>query len=240
MYEADSAKIDDCLEYLLDHAQELSARIEAFQEYQLALDSLATVARSELSTEVDTPGKKERRPTIGGSPTRRRSLNQGVAASPVRVPGRQHHSRRSSGLDFGVPDDTPLEEILRTLAINLPTDDPSSASVRSQANALATTYRERRAKVHDVAHNVQQSFEASATKQLVDAKMAVQIVRDSLLAESPFGEVQLVDPEIDGSIAVLGQELEDVKSRLDGIETALAKARGKSLKKEELIRRWGS
>ncbi|KAK4215734.1 hypothetical protein QBC37DRAFT_116916 [Rhypophila decipiens] len=232
--------IDDCLEYLLDHIQELSTRVEAFQEYQLAAASLAAVARSELATDVAFSQKKECRPTMGGSPSRRRSLNQGAGASPARVPPRQRHGRRSSGLGIGVPDDTPLEEILRSLAINLPADDASQSGTRSQANALATILGERRTKVEDVAHNVQESFESSTTKQLADVKMTIQLVRDSLLAESQFGQVQLVDPEIDGSIAVLGQELEDVRSRLEGIDATLTKARGKSVKKEELIRRWGS
>ena len=236
----DGVQIHDCLEYLLDHVHELSSRIETFQAYQVAASSVGSLVRSELATSVELSAKKERRPTVGASPTRRRSLNQGSTSSPARTQPRPRHTRRSSGVGTGIPDDPPVDEILRNLAISLPVDDASSANVKSQAQALAAILVERRAKVHDVAHNVQEAFEASANKQLADAKVAIQMARDSLLAESPFGRVQLVDPEIDGSIAVLGQELEEVQARLEVVDAGLVKARGRNAKKEELIRRWGS
>lgn len=84
-----------------------------------------------------------------------------------------------------------------------------------------------------------ESFESSATIQLADARMAIHLVRDSVLAESPFGKVQLLDPETEASIAVLVQEVQKVQARLDAAEADLAKTKGRSAKRDELIRQWG-
>lgn len=65
-------------------------------------------------------------------------------------------------------------------------------------------------------------------------------MRDSVLAESPFGEVLLVDPEIEGSIAVLVQELLGVEGKLRAVEGGVGRLRGRSAKREEIVGRWGS
>ncbi|KAK0717664.1 hypothetical protein B0T26DRAFT_740949 [Lasiosphaeria miniovina] len=230
--------ICDCLDYLLDHVQDLSTRVEAFQAYQVAASALINIARSELAAQVPIPAKRERRPTLGASPTRRKSIDQGNPASPVR-PGPRSRPRRSSGLGGDGP---PLEDILRALAINLSQEDASSCAIgaEAQVKVLASTLAERQAKAKDVAQNVQESFESAAIKQIADAKRAIQMARESVLAESPFGQVRLVDPEIDGSIAVLSQELENARVRLEDIGANLVKVRGKSAKKDDLIKRWGT
>jgi hypothetical protein len=236
---ADYLQMDDCLDYLMDHTGELSRRVEAFQAYQNAAAAVVDLAKGELASKVDLPAKKERRPTVTASPTRRRkSSGHGNAVSPVRAraqPGR----RRSSGTG-AIGDEPPLEELLRTLAISAPQDESEAADVKAQVQLLASTLAERRAKAEDVGRNVQQSFESAASSQIADAKLAVQLVRDSILAESPFGEVRLVDPEIEGSLAVLAQELENVNGKLEGVNAGLAKIKGKSAKRDEIISRWGS
>ncbi|KAK0622579.1 hypothetical protein B0T14DRAFT_150219 [Immersiella caudata] len=230
--------MDDCLDYLMDHTGELSRRVEAFQAHQTAAAAVIDVARAELTTKVDMPAKKER-PTVTASPTRRRkSSGHGNAVSPVRArtqPGR----RRSSGAG-AIGDEPPLEELLRTLAINAPQDESEITDVEALAKLLSSTLAERRAKAEDVGRNVQQSFESAASTRIADAKLAVQLVRDSILAESPFGEVRLVDPEIEGSLAVLAQELENVNGKLEGVNAGLVKIKGRSAKRDEIISRWGS
>jgi hypothetical protein len=233
-------QMHECLDYLLERVEALSTRVEAFQAYQVAANAIIDIARSELATETELPTKKERAAAAApASPTRRRrSSGHGNAVSPVRTriqPGR----RRSSG-GATIGDEPPLEEILRSLAIGLPQDDDSQAQAQAQVKALATTLAERRSKTDDVALNVQESFEAAATKQIADAKLAVQLVRDSVLAESPFSDVRLVDPEIEGSIAVLAQEVENVRVKLEGVDAGLVRIKGKSVKRDELVTRWGS
>ncbi len=196
------------------------------------------VAQAELAAEAESTNLKERRPTVGASPVRRRKSSGNMSgASPVRARANSRPRRRSSGVGS---DDPPFEELLRTLALNLPNQDKTTARVAQiQATSLASALEDRRAKAHDVALNVQQSLEGAATARMTDASLALQMVRDSVLAESPYGEVRLVDPEIDASIAVLSRQLEDVKNSLESREADLAKARGRNAKKEDLIHRWG-
>ncbi|KAK4155765.1 hypothetical protein C8A00DRAFT_41688 [Chaetomidium leptoderma] len=222
--------IHECLDYLIDRAQDLVARLEAFQAYQVAANAVLDIAKPELGTEASV--------AVEASPTRQKSAIQPDAMSPVR-PRPNQRSRYTSG-GPGIGDEPPLDEILRTLAISLPQEEDVPADLRAQAEELASTLARRRAKVHDVAQNVQETFESTATKQVADGTLAIQLVRDSILAESPFGHARLLDPEMDGSIAVLSQELANVDERLKGIDASVAKLRGHNAKRDELVSRWGS
>ncbi|KAK4178149.1 hypothetical protein QBC36DRAFT_111319 [Triangularia setosa] len=221
--------IHDCLDYLLDHVQDLSARLEAFKAYQLAADSLLEIAQSEVATKVALATPRPRRPTVS---------QRGVMDSPVRP--RPRHARRSSGIIGGAIEESPLDEVLRSLAISLPQEEEGIPDFPAQARELASIVAERRCKTEHVAKNVQESFEYTATKQIADGKLAIQLIRDSILAESPFGDARLVDPEIESSIAVLSQELEKIRQEKDGVENSMAKLGARNAKKDELIARWSS
>lgn len=188
------------------------------------------MAKCELDTQASAASD--------ASPPQQKSVTREDFMSPVR-PRPKQRSRYSSGAP-GIGDEPPLEEILRILAISLPQDEEAPTDVHAQSKELASALASRRVKVHDVAQNVQETFESTATKQVADGKLAIQLVRDSILAESPFGNVRLVDPEIDGSIAVLSQELAAVEEKLKGIDANVAKLRGKNAKRDELVSRWGS
>jgi hypothetical protein len=128
------------------------------------------------------------------------------------------------------------------LALSLPSEEEAgSSSLSSQhAKLLRAVVADRSAKVRDVASNVQDSFEATTTNQLQDSLVAMQSLRDLLLGESQFGQVKLVDPEMEGSIQVLNQELNHVQSRLEKVDAEMTLIRGRRGKQNELIRRWGS
>jgi len=128
------------------------------------------------------------------------------------------------------------------LALSLPEEENMAhgSAHHPQVTALAAAAVERTAKVSDVASNVQDSFEAGATAQIKDSGLAFQALRDSLLAESPFGKIKLVDPEIEGSIQVLEQELDNVGNKIQKMDSEVTLIRGRRGKQDELIRRWGS
>ena len=215
----------------------LSARIEAFKGHQAATSTVLATARAEVSATIQSPSKSRRRPTVTASPTRRRK-SSGHGNSPVRMRTLSTSRRRSSG---GL-DESPLEQLLRGLALSLPQTEDGTASAtldKEQLTFLSRTLGERSDKAADVARNVQEAFESAVTSQLSDARQALQAVRDSVLAESPFGEVTLVDPEIDGSIVVLAQEVQRVQSELQGVEKDMAAVKRRNAKKDELINRWG-
>jgi hypothetical protein len=97
---------------------------------------------------------------------------------------------------------------------------------------------ERTNKCNEVAKGAQESFEITARAQLDDMRQAMQLARDSLLAESPFAEVKLIDPDIESSILVLAQEVDKAQQKMRLLEGQSLVA--KSEKREDLIRRWGS
>ncbi|KAB5517503.1 hypothetical protein GE09DRAFT_566794 [Coniochaeta sp. 2T2.1] len=234
--------IRDCLDYLLEKTEAFCSRLEDLHAHQTAAAQLTAISRVELEAAVEQPPKRDRRPTVGGSPTRRRkSSGHGNSASPVRVRAGASSKNRRRSSTSGLISEEPLEQVLRMLALSLPEDDNSvQPSSNPLLTALATALAERAAKVSDVASNVQDSFEASATAQIKDSALAFQALRDSLLAESPFGQVKLVDPEIEGSIQVLEQELENVGRKIEKMDSEVTLIRGRRGKQVELIRRWGS
>lgn len=88
-----------------------------------------------------------------------------------------------------------------------------------------------------MARGAQESFEAAAMEYLDDVQRAVQMLKDSLMAESPYGRVQLEDADIRGSLDALANEVGKVK---DGLQRAEASKVAKSQKKDEIIQRWGA
>lgn len=146
--------------------------------------------------------------------------------------------RRSSGDALG---HSPLEQLFGELALDLPQDSKASASnAASQVNYLSATLAERADKAASVTRSAQSTFENTAASHIADVRTALQLIRDSVLAESPFAEVHLIDPGIEASIGVLAQEIHNVGTRLEGVEReAAALAKGRNVKREEIIARWG-
>ncbi|KAL2173958.1 uncharacterized protein P884DRAFT_250666 [Thermothelomyces heterothallicus CBS 202.75] len=222
--------IHECLDYLIDRVQDLTARLDAFQSYQLAANAVLDLAKAELQTQPSA---------IRASPTHQQhSIKQQGTVSPVRTRPSQR-SRYSTGAP-GTGDDSPLEEILRTLAISLPQEKEGLPDLRAQVDELSLALAGRRKKLQDAAFHAQENLEEVATKHVADGKLAIQLVHDSILAESPFGDVRLVDAEIERSIAVLSQELRKVDEKLSDVGVGLAKLKAKSAKRDEFISRWGS
>jgi hypothetical protein len=213
-------------------------RVDAHNSHQAAAESVIATAKAEMAVPVSPPPKHVE-PALPTSPVR----------PPRKAPASPHrHARRSSGL----PQEPPLQTLLHSLALPMPDEhaaiitgggdaDASSSASREQHHLamLSRTAAERTLKCNDVARNTHESFEAGAMAQLEDARATVQLLRDSLLAESPFGDVKLVDPEIEGSILVLGQELDKVRQKLGEVERKGGGPAVRSEKKDELIQRWG-
>lgn len=202
-------------------------------------------ARAELSTPVGSGMVK--RHTDGAplsSPVRRSQptlADDMMTPAPRRGRANTQPRRRSSG---SASHDPPLETLLSELAISLPgvegDDASTTASARAQVAMLSKILTERTKKAAEVADSVQSSFEHSAIAYLADARTALQLIRDSVLAESPYAEVHLVDPGIESSIGVLAQEVHNIASRLEGVEgEAASLARGRNVSRDEIVSRWG-
>lgn len=227
-------QINACLDHLLGRLDSLSPHIETLRSHQAAVSDLADVIKTNLAVPSAPSPNKTAAPSQPESPVR-------VRRNTVPKPSRD---RRSSGLH----DESPIEALLRMLAIDLTSSSPQSlgseASDWAAIPILARTQAEREAKADDVALDAQESFERATAAHLTDARRAVQLLRDSFLAESPFGEdINLVDPAIEGSITVLRQEVAKAQARVDEIKSTRSAARrgngGKSEKQREMVERWG-
>lgn len=205
------------MDYLLDRSARLRDRTDALKSHQTASNSILATAKTELSKPADPP-KRPAKPAVPASPVRRPRANTGKV-----------DRRRSSGI-HEIP---PIDALLESLAIYLDDD----AEDRDKIKALDATLRERIHKGVDVAQSGQESFEHVVNAHFDDVRRALQLLRDSLLAESPFGEVKLVDAEVESSVDFLSNEVQQIEDRLERAE--VKKGNGKSEKKAEILRRWG-
>ncbi|KAL1893038.1 hypothetical protein Sste5346_006719 [Sporothrix stenoceras] len=226
---------------------------------ELAVQISTTSARAKASNRrLSNYGSPvRRRPSTGASHMRTRSGTVGGTSSMMSADLKAQR-RRSSGYgagSFGMGSSgpvSPMDQLLESLSLMLPIEDPldgglvgevtaSSVETATRINAhfLQTTLTERTAKANDVAANAQEAFETATTSSLTDARKAEWLVRASVLAESPFGDVQLVDPEIDSSIAVMAHEVRRLNERRAAVEADIDKARrSSSAKREKMIARW--
>lgn len=239
----DRWKILDCIDHLQDRIGRASERVTSFKAHESAAGTIMASARAELSMPIAS-GLIKHRTTVAplSSPARRfQPADDMMTPAPRRGRANTKSRRRSSG---GAAHESPLENLLGELAICLPgveDDDAGAAgSAQAQAALLSKALAERTQKAADVADSVQSTFENTATAHLADARIALQLIRDSVLAESPYSEVHLVDPGIESSIGVLAQEVQNVASRLEGVESeAAALTRGRNVNRDEIISRWG-
>lgn len=207
--------MNECLDYLLQRVDCLQSRIKAHQSHQAALKSVIATAHAEAAEIPDAtkPTKKE-------------------TPSPIRMhgSGSRDHRRRSSGFQ----EMAPLDALLQSLS--LPAQSLEETDGTARVATLNKALQDRLARDRDLSRSAQDSLETAAVSQLHDARQAIQRLRDSLVAESSFGDVTLADPEIEQSIQVLGQEVEKAKRRLNKMDLHIQV--GRSDKKEELLERW--
>lgn len=216
-------QINACLDHLIDRCDRLKSSIDSLKSHQAASTSLISTAKAALAAPREPPQQTEKavEPTSPVRPVRPRANT-----------AKSRAGRRSSG----IAEEPPIDALLQSLAVYLTPE--TDADGDRKLRALADVVSERSRKGEDMARDAQESFEATAATYLDDVRRAVQMLKDSLLAESPYSQIHLEDPEIRGSIDVLAHEVQKVK---DGLERADAKKLvGKSDKREEILRRWGA
>lgn len=220
-------QINACLDHLLDRCEVLKNTVDTMKSHQVASASLISTAKTALAAPTEAPPWRQQKQADPGSPVRR--------ASPVRRPRANTAKSRAARRSSGLPDETPLDTLLQNLAVYLPPEAEADGS--RKIRALADVVSERAGRGEDMARGAQESFEAAATVYLDDVRRAVQMLKDSLLAETPYGRVQLEDADVRGSIDVLVHEVGKVR---DGLQRAEASKVGKSHKRDEMIQRWGA
>ncbi|KYK56451.1 hypothetical protein DCS_03451 [Drechmeria coniospora] len=210
--------MNDALDHLQGRLHSLGRRAEAHVSHQVACSALTSAARAEMTTSIE--GAKQA--SVIRNP------------SPIRMqmhPADSRSRRRSSG----VPEEPPLEALYRQLALSATLYEGDG---KQQRATLAKALKLRTKKSVDVSHATQESFESSTMTHVRDAKRAIQLLHDSLLAETPFGLVHLADPGIESSISVLEQEVNKARGRVEAVDGQ--KSTAMSEKRRQFIDRWGS
>ncbi|KAF4580932.1 vacuolar H+/Ca2+ exchanger [Ophiocordyceps camponoti-floridani] len=175
--------MDGCLDVLVKRMDRLRTRLVDVESLHHAAADMTFLAETELA--VATSPEPSTATMLPGSPPKK--------TSPVR---RTPLTTRN---------EAPLDLLLQNLS--LPAMRNSNMTSTQQNSFLSRAVTERRQKAAEVARGAQESFETSVVAHLSDAKLAIQLLEDSLLADSPFADVNLSDPELETSILVLDQEI---------------------------------
>ncbi|PTB46069.1 hypothetical protein M441DRAFT_63374 [Trichoderma asperellum CBS 433.97] len=224
--------INKCLDHLVGRLDQIQGRIETHLSHQAAAASLISTAKMEMAVEILPPVKQPSSSAPASIfPTSPSKSSNTPARKHSNTVGSHHHRRRSSG----VADEPPLDTLMYGLSV--PSSVSEETDGRTQIVALSKILEERSKKTDEIARNAQETFEMGALAQLNDTRLAIQLVRDSVLAESPFNEPRLVDPEISGSITLMAADVEGAKDRLSLVEGQ--RRDRKSEKRDEFVERWG-
>ena len=149
------------------------------------------------------------------------------ATSPVR---RRATRRRSSGQ---IDDELePEQQLLRNLGVSL----PDIASAQPRIDALERALLDRANKLDGHAHSLQSTTETSISSNLLDAHVTLHLLRNSLLAQSPYHSVSLLDPEIESSLSTLENNIQQLQEKLENVD--LQKLQERNVHREQLVKRW--
>lgn len=213
----------DCLQYLVERTEILVRHTQEHQCHKMALQYMLEEAKKELQrSEIKSPNIK----LTSARPSAQRAKSSG-ATSPVR---RRATRRRSSGpIDDEIE---PEQQLLRNLGISL----PDAASDRSRIDALERAFLDRANKLDGHAHSLQSTIETSISSHLLDAHVTLHILRNSLLAQSPYNSISLLDPEVESSLSTLENDIQQLQEKLEQVD--LQKLQARNVHREQFVERW--
>lgn len=190
----------------------------------MALQFVVDAATKELS-------RPEPSTTKASSPTKpntqRRRKSSSSQTSPIRA---RTTRRRSSGHDEDIE---PEQQLARNLGVVLPAE---GASDIVRVDALEKMLSERIARLEGHANSLQSTTETSISSHLLDAQITLGLLQDSLLSETLYGKVRLLDSKVELDVANFEQEIQDLQKNLEAVELHTLQA--KNVNREQLVKRW--
>ncbi|PHH81693.1 hypothetical protein CDD82_181 [Ophiocordyceps australis] len=217
--------MDQCLVHLHERMGCLGECIQRHQSRHALTTAISASAKAELEAKVAEPNDVAAH-AVPASPVRRRALS---TFDTMSTP----HARRYSTTE-PTTEAPPLEQLLRKLSLE-PASSTSSLDARlKEVDEALNKARDKLAHVERGAH---ESYEEAIMKHVHDIEGAVQMMRDSVLAESPYGKVELVDAEVEYSINAMKEGVADVRQRLQALEEQ--ELVGESEVREELLQNFG-
>ncbi|CAG8951684.1 hypothetical protein HYFRA_00005484 [Hymenoscyphus fraxineus] len=215
--------IHQCLTFLVSRLEAFFERAEEDQCHRMALKVVLDTAKTELSRVVDSPPP----PTPSKSFTHERRASLAVSGIKTR-----NSRRRLSGMDD--EDIDPEQQLAQNLGITLPAD---TATDQERVKGLEQILTDRITKLDIHSSSLQTTTENSISSHLLDSQLTLQLLQDSLLAETLYHKVRLLDPDIESSVSMFQQEIVDLQESLDDID--LQQLLAKNVNREQIIERWG-
>ncbi|PSS28396.1 hypothetical protein M430DRAFT_47402 [Amorphotheca resinae ATCC 22711] len=217
--------IHDCLDFLVNRVEVFLDRAQEYQCHKMALQFVIDEAKKELlRVEASSADKKTSSATTVNLQRRK--------SSSAQPPAKARHTRRRSSI-YPEEEIEPEQQLLRNLGISLPAD---AVSDQPRIEALERALLDRASKLEGHASTLQSTTESSISSHLLDAHVTLHLLRDSLLADSPYNNVQLLDSEIQSSITGLEEDLQDLQQKLEAVN--LQKLQERNVHREQLIERW--
>lgn len=210
--------------FLVNRIETFLERAEESQCHKMALQAVLDSANKELSRSETTAVAKTSSPTRPNTQRRRKSSS---SQSTLRV----RNTRRSSG-HFD-EDIEPEQQLARNLGVALPTDGVSD---HERANLLERMLAERLTRLEGHTTSLQSTTESSISSHLLDARMTLGLLHDSLLAESLYHKVQLLDPKLDAAVTNFEKDVQHLQNDLEAVDLHSLQAR--NVHREQLIERW--
>ena len=199
-------------------------RAEESQCHKMALQAVLDSAKKELSRSGNTPLTKTSSSTRPNTQRRRQSS---TSQSTLKV----RNTRRSSG-HFD-EDIEPEQQLARNLGIALPAEGVSDYE---RGNLLEKMLAERLNRLEGHAASLQSTTESSISSHLLDARMTLGLLHDSLLADTQYHKVQLLDPSLEDAVTSFEKEIQNLQDDIEAVDLHSLQAR--NVHREQLIERW--
>jgi hypothetical protein len=190
----------------------------------MALKFVVDSTKKELSR-PEPPTAKAASPTKSNTQRRRKSSSS--QTSPVRA---RNTRRRSSGPEEDIE---PEQQLARNLGVALPAEGVSD---NARITHLEKMLSERITRLEGHANSLQSTTEKSVSSHLLDAHTTLGLLQDSLLAQTLYHKVRLLDPKVESDVASFEQDVQHLQKSLDAVD--LHSLQAKNVHREQLVERW--
>ncbi|ESZ97172.1 hypothetical protein SBOR_2428 [Sclerotinia borealis F-4128] len=206
--------MQECLNFLVKRTEYYAEHMEEYQCHQMA-----------TKFAIDT-GKKELQHQAAPQPSRSVSHQRQISQTHMSP----RNGRRRSSMFEEVDAE---QQLLRNLGISLPTEnDDADARTEFLENVLG----ERIEKLKSHTANLESTTETTISSHVHNADVTMQLLYNALQADSIYGEVQLLDPDIVSSFNTFEGEIKNLQENLEAVN--LQRLQLKNVHKEQLIKRW--
>lgn len=183
---------------------------------------MASTVKAEL--DAGRPPSPKPKPSC---PTRIRKQSKPI--SPVRA----RNTRRRSSATSVDDDSNPELQILRNLGISSPLE---SNGERNIVTTFQDLLADRMMKLNGHMKSLEEVSEASIGSHLHDSQVTLQLLMNSVLSETRYRSVSLVDAEIQAAIGELEQGVEAIKRDIATVN--LDPLREKNVRRDDFVERW--